>query len=54
MVGERETKVNGIYFNPNLGGLFRGLFLGGDGGGVKLPPLSKTCKSYARNFKFGT
>ena len=25
--------------NPNLGGLYRGSFRGGGGGGVKLPPL---------------
>ena len=35
-----------VLFNPNLRGLFRGLFYGGvDGGelGLKLPLLSKTC-----------
>ena len=33
-------------FNPNLGGLFRGSFCGGRGGGgvgCKITPLSKTC-----------
>ena len=28
--------------NLSLSGLFRGLFRGGKGGGLKIPPLSKT------------
>ena len=42
------------HINRNLGGLFRGSFWGGGGGGLNYPPLSKTCWNYARNFKFGT
>lgn len=37
----------------NLGGLFGGLFKGGGGEGVKLPPkLSKTRFDYPRNSKY--
>ena len=51
--------IEKIYFNPNLGGVFRlfrvRLMVGMGGvGGVKLPLLSKTCYDYVRNFKFGT
>ena len=41
--------------NPNLSGLFKGSFCSEEGGGgLKLPPLSKTRQNYARNLKFGT
>ena len=39
----KKKKKKNRNINPNLGGPFRGPFQVEEGGGAKLPPLSKTC-----------